>query len=220
MGETMGKRPVGSLLRTGDRVVCLGDSITADPEGYVTMAQDVLRLARPDEGIELVNAGVCGNTAADMLVRFERDVIAADPDWVTISAGVNDAARSAPVEDCARSIVGMIELAQGAGIRVGLCTPTLFEDPDSTGWGRELNRRLESYNVRLESAASETGCLLIPMFETFRIVIEASAGSGELWLTHDGCHMSPVGRYLMGLTFLAAFRVSLPANAHEVPISP
>jgi hypothetical protein len=32
--------------------------------------------------------------------------------------------------------------------------------------------------------------------------------------------MSPVGRYLMGLTFLAAFRVSLPANAHKVFISP
>lgn len=216
----MGKSPVRSLLHAGDRVVCLGDSITADPEGYVTMAQDVLRLARPDDGIELVNAGICGNTAADMLARFEREVIAADPDWVTISAGVNDAARSVPVEDYARSIAAMIELAQGAGIRVGLCTPTLFEDPGSTDWGRELNRRLESYNAWLESAANESGCLLIPMFGTFRIVIEASADSGELWLTQDGCHMSPVGRYLMGLTFLAAFRVSLPASAHEVPISP
>lgn len=214
----MSDEPVRSLLHTGDRVVCLGDSITADPEGYVAMAQDVLRLARPDDGVELINAGISGNTVADMLARFERDVLTENPSWVTISAGVNDAARAVPVEAYAQSVAAMVELAQGKGIRVGLCTPTWFETLDSSGWADESNERLESYNAWLERAASETDCLLIPVFETFRLVIGA-AGSGELWLTRDGCHMSPVGRYLMGLTFLAAFRVSLPANTNGVPVS-
>jgi lysophospholipase L1-like esterase len=184
------------------------------------MAQDVLRLARPDDGIELVNVGACGNTAADMLARFQRDVLAASPNWVTVSAGVNDAARSVTPEAYARSVAAMIELAQDAGIHVGLCTPTSFETPGSTGWAEELNGRLESYNSWVNGAASEMGCFLIPMFETFRLVIQGSETSGELWLTRDGCHMSPVGRYLMGLTFLAAFRVSLPASTNEVPIYP
>ena len=60
-----------------------------------------------------------------------------------------------PPEAYAKSVAAMIELAQGAGIRVGLCTPTLFEDPGSTGWAEELNARLESYSSWLASAASE-----------------------------------------------------------------
>jgi lysophospholipase L1-like esterase len=216
----MAEDALRSPLRAGNRVVCLGDSITADPEGYVTMARDVLRLARPDEGIELVNAGAPGNTAADMLARFERDVLSREPDWVTISAGVNDAARGVSGAEYAQSVGAMIGLGLGAGIRVGLCTPTRFEDVGGTGSTRELNRTLASYSEWLERTASENDCLLIPMFETFRLVAEAANHAGEPWLTHDGCHMSPVGRYLMGLTFLAAFRVSLPGNPREVPVSP
>jgi acyl-CoA thioesterase-1 len=214
----MSERRVASLLRPRDRIVCLGDSITADPEGYVTMARDVIRLARPDDDIELINAGLCGDTASGMLARFEWDALSADPTWVTVSAGVNDAARSTPVDEYGQAVSAMVERAQQVGIHVGLCTPTLFEDPGSGPLAARLNDTLADYDAWLERIAAERDCLLIPMFETFRIVSEASGASEELWLTHDGCHMSPTGRYLMGLTFLAAFRVSLAA-ADEVPLS-
>jgi len=216
----MVERAVRSLLRAGDRIVCLGDSITADPEGYVTMAGQVLGLSRPDDGIEVINAGVCGNTAADLLARFKRDVLADEPTWVTISAGVNDAARSVPPEEYAQAVTSMVDLAQAERLQVALCTPTRFEDPDASGWAEELNRSLATYNTWLERTAARRGCLLVPMFRMFRRVMEAPDVVGELWLTSDGCHMSPVGRYLMGLTFLAAFRVSLTADPGEVAIGP
>jgi lysophospholipase L1-like esterase len=200
--------------------VCIGDSITADPEGYVTMARQVLRLARPDDRIELINAGVSGNAAANMLARFEAHVLQAGATWVTISAGVNDAARGVPPEQYARALTAMVDMAQRAAIQVGLCTPTRFEDPGPGNWARDLNQTLGGYAEWLEQTASERGCLVIPMFETFRLAMEASGPSDELWLTQDGCHMSPTGRYLMGLTFLAAFRVSLPASPGGVPVSP
>ena len=214
----MAEGAVRSLLRSGDRVVCLGDSITADPEGYVTMADQVLRLSRPDDEIELINAGVCGNTAADMLARFERDVLADEPTWVTIGAGVNDAARPVPPEKYAEAVASMIDLAQAQRLQVALCTPTRFEDPEASGWADELNRTLAAYSEWLERTADQRGCLLIPMFEAFRVAMETPDVAGELWLTSDGCHMSPVGRYLMGLTFLAAFRVSLTGDPNEAAV--
>jgi len=40
--------------------------------------------------IERFNAAICGNTAADLVKRLERDVISLHPDLVSICIGVND----------------------------------------------------------------------------------------------------------------------------------
>jgi lysophospholipase L1-like esterase len=199
-------------LKPGDRLVCLGDSITADPHGYVAMAQQVLSLSRP--GITIINAGGPGNTAEDMAARFETDVLAHGPSWVTISAGGNDAVQGVPLADYQRSLLQMIEAAQGAGVCVGLCSPTPFE-PQFTGAPVDtVNALIAEYATWIARAAMEQALLLIPMHETFRLVQEASDPADPGRLTHDGVHMSPMGRYLMGLTFLAAFGVSLEPNAN------
>jgi len=199
-------------LRSGDRLVCLGDSITADPHGYVTMAQQVLSLSRP--GIEVINAGSPGNTAEDMAGRFEADVLAQRPTWVTISAGGNDAVHGVSLADYERSLMRMIEAARHARVCIGLCTPTPLE-PQFTGTPVDtVNALIAKYAAWIAQAADEQDLLLIPMHETFRLVQEASDPDDAAHLTHDGVHMSPMGRYLMGLTFLAAFGVSLGPNAN------
>lgn len=214
----MGKGAPRSLLRDGDRVVCLGDSLTADPEGYVTMAREVLRLARPDERIAVINAGADGNTAHDMLARFERDVTPRKPTWVTISAGLNDAALGLPLADYREAMQGLIEAAEAAGAQVGLCTTTGFEEGWLPGIVARGDALLEEYNAWLEEVAGERGLLLIPMHEMFRRAREGA--DEEFRLTHDGAHMGPTGRCLMGLTFLAAFGVSLPTELDEGRWSP
>lgn len=199
-------------LVPGDRLVCLGDSITADPHGYVTMAQQVLCLSRPE--LRVINAGAPGDTAEDMAARFERDVLARRPSWVTISAGGNDAVRSTSAVDFGCTLQTMIDAARAAGARVGLCTPTPLE-PEFTGPPVGMaNALIAQYAAWIARAAGEQGLLLIPMHETFRLVHETSDPADPARLTHDGVHMSPMGRYLMGLTFLAAFGVSLEPNAN------
>jgi len=205
------------MLNDGDRVVCLGDSITADPEGYVTMARQVIDLADAGGGIEIINAGAGGNTAPDMLTRFREDVLPAKPTWVTISAGCNDALRPLSLPEYSDAMSDMILLAQEAGTQVGLCTPTRFEpsfigaDPD------RLNDQIERYAEWCAQTAGEQDLLLIPMYELTELVHDASEPGDEVWLTSDGVHMSPTGRYLMGLTFLAAFGFSLPAGSEAAP---
>jgi acyl-CoA thioesterase-1 len=202
----------GSLLKPGDRVVCLGDSITADPHGYVALAQQVLPSVR--RGTEVINAGVAGQTAADIAARFGGDVRRRRPSWVTISTGGNDAVRGASLAGYGGSLQAMIDAARAAGVSVGLCTPTPVE-PDFAGAPIDaVNALVAQYAAWIEQAAGEQGLLLIPMHAMFRLVHETSDPADPVRLTHDGVHMSPAGRYLMGLTFLAAFGVSLEPNAN------
>src|SRR5437867_12331161 len=74
-------------------IVTLGDSITqggANPGGYVWLLQKYLDTLNPNQAIRVVNAGISGHKSTDMAARFQRDVVSAKPDIVTISVGVND----------------------------------------------------------------------------------------------------------------------------------
>ena len=67
-------------------LVCLGDSIT---EGMIGASYvDKLRAHLP--GVRVINAGVNGDTTLHLLRRVERDVIAHQPDVVTVMVGLND----------------------------------------------------------------------------------------------------------------------------------
>jgi lysophospholipase L1-like esterase len=79
------------LVTSGQKIAFLGDSITAagwEDRGYIHLVIDGLK----QEGIDAtpIPAGVGGNTSKDMLARIDTDVIAKQPDWMTLSCGVND----------------------------------------------------------------------------------------------------------------------------------
>jgi len=167
------------LLRCGDRLVFLGDSITADPEGYVSVCAAVLSRAYPRAGIEVLNAGRPGETAAAMACRFERDVLAHRPSWVAISAGANDAALAAAggaldegLDATEAAIARMCAAAESAGVRVALCTPTAFED-HWQGPAGEANAFCAALTERLTELAAARGYVLVPMFEMCRRFHEA-----------------------------------------------
>ena len=92
------------LFEDYDRIVFAGDSVTdmdsAQPVGeglfdnvgrsYVRIVENMLSAYYPEVRVRVTNAGVSGNTSRDLLARFERDVVALDPDWVSICIGIND----------------------------------------------------------------------------------------------------------------------------------
>jgi lysophospholipase L1-like esterase len=69
-------------------LVCAGDSITHGrvSHNYV----DELASSLSDEGFDVVNAGINGDLAYNLLVRID-EIIACDPDYITILIGTNDA---------------------------------------------------------------------------------------------------------------------------------
>lgn len=74
----------------GATVVGLGDSITDDYQSWLEILRHVLARRRGRDAIEVVNAGVSGDTTAQMLSRFV-DVVHRRPDWIICLAGTNDA---------------------------------------------------------------------------------------------------------------------------------
>jgi lysophospholipase L1-like esterase len=84
---------IQNLLAGKPKIVIVGDSITEAgkyPGGYVWLLERYLSALDPDRKIELLNAGISGNKAADMQARFHKDAIDQKPDLVMINVGVNE----------------------------------------------------------------------------------------------------------------------------------
>lgn len=95
-------------ISPGSRVVMIGDSITDSgrnreapedsPEalgnGYVAIANALIAVEGAARKISVINRGVSGDTVHDLEVRWDRDVLALRPDWLTVMIGVNDVWRS------------------------------------------------------------------------------------------------------------------------------
>lgn len=101
--------------------------------------------------------GIAGQTASQMLVRFNRDVIALYPKAVAIMAGTNDLCQNLasmayyPDDAIIDNTIAMCELAENAGIKVLLCsiTPCAHYMPipkiDAGSRIVELNAKLKAY---------------------------------------------------------------------------
>ena len=78
-------------VKSGQKIAFLGDSITAAGArkgGYCQLVIEGLKR----EGVEGtgVFAGISGHKSNQMLARLEKDVLSKNPNWMTLSCGVND----------------------------------------------------------------------------------------------------------------------------------
>ena len=90
------------LFQDMDRIVFAGDSVTdmgsVNPVGegdnlghsYVRIIENLLAALYPEVHLRITNCGISGNTSRDLLARWERDVRALNPQWVSICIGIND----------------------------------------------------------------------------------------------------------------------------------
>lgn len=175
------------------RVVFLGDSLTEGSPGAAYLDTLARRIAGDPrlQGVELVNAGVGGDTAPNLVRRIDRDVVPLAPDWVVILVGVNDAAtwllrRSLPTRQRYHSLryftgykgirravtpvryqTGLRVLVDGLRLRtaarIALCTPaTSGESLRSREW-----RALDRYAEAVRWVAAERDCPLIDVHAAF-----------------------------------------------------
>ena len=98
------------------RIFALGDSLTA---GYGLELEDAYpaqlesKLTAAWYRYKVVNAGVSGNTSAELLARIEWTLTDANPeDIVILVIGGNDGLRGLPISDLKKNILSMIEIIQ------------------------------------------------------------------------------------------------------------
>src|SRR5271156_5477915 len=90
LGPTPADQTPEFQLRAGDQIVAIGDSIT-QAGGYLRNIDAVLAQAYPELKLpKIINVGIGGQKAENMVARFEKDVIEKKPRVVTISVGIND----------------------------------------------------------------------------------------------------------------------------------
>jgi len=212
------------LLKPGQTLVCIGDSITYAPEGYVTTVREVLAVRFPDTPPQVINAGIGSDTVKQMLARFDDELLAHKPDWVSIMAGVADTVyqllgrpgatrpeqQGSTPEEFGQAISEMVTKAREVGVKVALCTPNHFEDHWQSGEASLANRNIVDKTAYLYQAAAQDDVLLVPTAEVLlRAVQQARRQGRRLLFTPDGFHPDEMGHALMALAFLASFGYEL-----------
>lgn len=200
--------PEQLLLKNGDQIAFMGDSITQFG-GYVRLTQYVLMRNYPDLQVKYVNVGISGQKAENMEPRFARDMkLGQGTTWCFLSVGINDVWHRvgaphdpAVLEAYKANVAKMVDAGQGAGAKVVILTPTVItEDPNAEG-----NKRLALYVEAEKQIAQEKGCGLVDLHGMFLTAIANKPA--EVKLTSDGVHMGRYGDALMALGVVRAMGV-------------
>jgi lysophospholipase L1-like esterase len=159
------------------------------------------RLASPQ--LKIFNRGISGNRAADLLKRFDTDLLALNPTVVSILIGINDtwrrydsnsATSAESFEGDYRSILQKIKMHLNA--RVVLLEPFLLHVPeDRYAWREDLNPKIDA----VRKLAVEFGTELLPLDGLFA---QAATQTPAAYWAGDGVHPSMAGHALIAETWL------------------
>jgi lysophospholipase L1-like esterase len=100
------------------KIVCFGDSIT---KAMCPLFEKKLRLKVSDHNVEVINAGVNGETTVDALTRID-DILCEHPDVVVVGFGMNDWRKGVDCQTFTSNMSDIVKKLQEAGIRVILMT--------------------------------------------------------------------------------------------------
>lgn len=142
-------------------IVAIGSSTTAGTgeanRGYPTVLEEELRRRLPTREIKVTNLGVGGQSAYEMYLRLESEVIPEKPALVIWQTAVNDAIRDIGEEKLAKILRKGIGKLQEAGIDL-----VLMDMPWLPREGRYP--KYDDYRAVLARVASETGVPVFPRY--------------------------------------------------------
>src|SRR5688572_667374 len=137
------------------KILLIGDSITdcgrrEDQEGlgygYVRILHDYLVTTYPAANYQIVNTGIGGDRVTDLAARWQTDVIDHQPDYVSISIGINDVWRQLDrpeIEQVTPEIFHQIyvqlltQVKEKTNAQILLMQPTIIEE-DSESKGNKM----------------------------------------------------------------------------------
>lgn len=175
-------------------IVLIGDSITESWEDYGLLG-DHLPLA----GGEAIDAGVTGNTTAQMRARFPNDVLAHHPSVVVILGGTNDIFRhfqgASPITQA--DLFAMVEAAQAAGAQVIVGT---IPPSDNNDLGYDTRPYVDAWNAVIVRGAKDYGYLIADYHSAF---INADGTQNRTLFESDCIHPNVTGFQAMWATLHA-----------------
>jgi len=178
-----------ALRETGKlTIVAIGSSTTAgagasaEDRAYPAVLQEELRRRLPNAEVSVVNKGVGGQTAYEMLLRMDADVVELKPSVVIWQTVVNDVINHVSEEKLAKILRKGILKVQAAGIDM-----VMMDLP----WLSRESRypRYEDYRAVLKKTAEEHGVAIFPRYAMMRDWARSKRFTPEELVGMDGTSM-------------------------------
>jgi acyl-CoA thioesterase I len=163
-----------------------GAGATAPTASYPAQLEAELRARFPGIPITVVNRGINGEEAADMLRRFDNAASNDKPDVVLWQLGTNTVLRNHPIEEIDQALRDGLMRMKALGVDVVLIDPQFA--PQVVG-----KRDAEGMVGLLAEASTSRSVDLFPRFKVMREWHEAEAIPFETFLSPDQLHMNDWG---------------------------
>ncbi|MHB9133665.1 MAG: SGNH/GDSL hydrolase family protein [Armatimonadota bacterium] len=198
------------LLKAGDRLVFLGDSIT-EQRIYTRYVMNYFTLRYPGVNISFRNAGWSGDTAGGGVNRLQRDVLSLNPTVVSICFGMNDGGygifNQARYDWYMTSMTSLVGALKKAGVKVVLLTPGAVDPDRNTNPANfvEYNKTLTRFAQGVKELAAKEE---IPVCDINALMndvqTKAKADNPKFTMIQDSVHPNAPGQAVMAYGLLKA----------------
>jgi len=205
--------PHTHLLLTGDSITDCGRArpVGAGEHpalgyGYVAEADALLRVHQPALRIRLTNTGIGGNTIRDLAERWDADVLALAPDWLSVGIGINDvwrqfdpdpAKRAEAVlpDEFVRTYEALLSRTRPQLKGLMLLSPFFIEPQRDV----PMRRRMDEYGALVAGLARKHDALFVDTQAVFDRLLEFETPEA---LAPDKGHPRPVGHLALASALL------------------
>ncbi len=191
---------VAPVRPRGARIIVLGDSIDAAPNGWFPY----LCILSSQKVTYQRSAGIGGNTTSNMLARIQSDVIVYAPDICIIGGATNDHNQGVPEATTRANYAAMVSALRAAGIAVLVRrTPPCDVAANTGSWNSVASRRavIQRHNAWITRWATDRG---IPVVDIYTPLVDPATGGLRAAVAGDGTHPSEQGYKDMATGILAA----------------
>ncbi|NTV35820.1 MAG: SGNH/GDSL hydrolase family protein [Anaerolineaceae bacterium] len=208
-------------IEPGSKLVMIGDSITdCDREfpvgeaiknglgnGYVNLVNALLTATYPDHRIRIVNMGTGGNTVLDLAERWNSDVIAQKPDWLSVMIGINDVWRQfdsplhpewhVPLETYKNTLNDLLSKTRPQLKGLILISPYLIEPNHS----EPMRAMMDTYGQTVRALAEKFDAIFVDTQAAFDVLMKDLHPMSLAW---DRVHPGLAGHTVIARAFLSA----------------
>lgn len=204
------------------KVLFIGDSITdagrdgnqkgeglfeAYGRGYVIVVKGLLDCHCPQHRLRVLNQGVSGNNVRALADRWQRDVLAHNPDWLSVCIGINDVWRQfdtplivenhVPLEEYEHTLQRLLEKTRPGLKGLVLMTPYVIEPNRDDA----MRLRMTEYAQAVRRLASRYDAVLVDTQAAFDAYLEHYHPMSIAW---DRIHPNLSGHTILASAWLRA----------------
>lgn len=204
--------PASLLLKSGDRLAIIGDSIT-EQRLYSVYMETYMLACHPDLNVSVANLGWSGDRAPNFALRLEQSARWFNPTVATTCYGMNDGGYRAYDEGIGSTYAtGMVKVVVGLktlGARVLVGTPGAVDTTSFTKFtnGAAIyNENLATLGAIACRVAESTGSPWVNVHAILRDSMakaKVSLGNDYLVCGDDGVHPGANGHLAMAYAFLS-----------------